>query len=136
MPRKLATERFNDQKGFTLIEMIVVVGIIAVLAAVIVPNVGKFIGSGEKGAQEVELDNVDSAFELMMAENRVSSVTPHDNSNSSTAVNSWDLLPQGGAGVQPLQGYLVGASTVYFYCYDSDGNISEQFESASLCTLP
>ncbi len=45
--KKLLSRIHGGQKGFTLIEMIVVVGIIAVLAAVIVPNIGKFIGSGE-----------------------------------------------------------------------------------------
>ena len=49
---KLASRIPGGQKGFTLIEMIVVVGIIAVLAAVIVPNIGKFIGSGEDRSQE------------------------------------------------------------------------------------
>ena len=55
---KLASRIPGGQKGFTLIEMIVVVGIIAVLAAVIVPNIGKFIGSGETGAKNAELESV------------------------------------------------------------------------------
>ena len=37
----------KDHAGFTLIEMIVVVGIIAILAAVVIPNMGNFIGQGE-----------------------------------------------------------------------------------------
>ncbi len=40
---------YRGEPGFTLIEMMVVVGIIAVLAAVIIPNIGKFIGSGVQG---------------------------------------------------------------------------------------
>jgi type IV pilus assembly protein PilA len=116
--------------------MIVVVGIIALLAAIIVPNVVRFTGSGEQSAKSLEFDNVQDAFELMMAENQVISFTPHDKSNSKTATNSWNLLPTGGAAVKPLKGYLVGASTVYYYCFDGTGLVTEQFETATACTLP
>ena len=57
----------GDHAGFALIEMIVTVGIIALLAGVIVPNIGRFADTGVKGAKVVELDHVEDAFELMMA---------------------------------------------------------------------
>ncbi|MFB3097718.1 MAG: prepilin-type N-terminal cleavage/methylation domain-containing protein, partial [Dehalococcoidia bacterium] len=84
-----------SEPGFTLIEMMVVVGIIAVLAAVIIPNIGKFIGSGEQGAKDVEWESVQSGFELMVADRAVVNVTPYDNSNSSVATNTWGALPVG-----------------------------------------
>ncbi len=136
MLRKKVIARIKKQCGFTLIEMIVVVGIIAVLAAVILPNLSKYISHGEQGAKDVERDNVESAFQLMMAENQVFSVSPNDTSNTGTATNSWSILPQVGAGIIPLQGYLLGTSTIYFYCYDANGLVSELFETASACTLP
>ena len=43
MKRFLKHFRYG-QKGFTLIELLVVIGILGVIAAVVVPNVGKFIG--------------------------------------------------------------------------------------------
>ena len=116
--------------------MIVVGGIIAVLAAVILPSVARFTGTGKEGAKDVELYNVQEAFELMMAENQVTAINPHDASSSSTATASWTLLPTGGTGVQPLVGYLVSNSTVYFYCFDGAGIVTEQFETAAACTLP
>jgi len=131
-----AGKLFKSQAGFTLIEMIVTVGIIALLAAVIIPNVGRFVGTGIQGAKDVELDHVEDAFELMMAETQATSVTPHDNSNTSNATGLWTSLPVGGPNVLPLTGYLVSSNTVYYYCFDAAGIVSEQFETAAPCTLP
>ena len=40
----------RGEKGFTLIELLIVVAILGVLAAVVIPNVGRFIGRGESEA--------------------------------------------------------------------------------------
>ena len=64
----------KSEKGFTLIEMLVVVGIIVALAAVIVPTVIKFSGSGEEGAQAAEKDAFQTAINIMMADNDLSTV--------------------------------------------------------------
>ena len=133
--KRLVSRLTRGQGGFTLIEMIVVVGIIAVLAAVIVPNIGKFVGSGESGAKDAEFDSLETAMSAMMADNAVNLVT----ANAVTASNSWSTLPVGAADVVVLYGasaslrYLAAQSTVYFYCYDVDGLLTAQHETAVAC---
>ena len=136
--RNLAARITKGQKGFTLIEMIVVVGIIAVLAAVIVPNIGKFIGTGEQGAKDAESESVQTAMNAMMADTAVTTVAALV--GNSTAV--WTLLPQPATadpGAKVLFGtlvtdqYIQANPTIYFYCYDVNGRITRQDEVATTC---
>ncbi len=61
----------RGEKGFTLIELLIVVAILGVLAAVVIPNVGRFIGRGETEAAETEFSNVQSAVIAMMTDNGI-----------------------------------------------------------------
>ncbi|MFQ5997417.1 MAG: type II secretion system protein [Dehalococcoidales bacterium] len=61
----------RGEKGFTLIELLIVVAILGVLAAVVIPNVGRFIGRGESEAADTEFSNVQSAVIAMMTDNQL-----------------------------------------------------------------
>jgi len=61
----------RGEKGFTLIELLIVVAILGVLAAVVIPNVGRFIGRGETEAAETEFANIQSAVVAMMTDNQL-----------------------------------------------------------------
>ncbi len=62
------------ERGFTLIELLVVVAILGVLAAVIVPQVGKFIGSGTQEAANTEAHDVQTAVIAYMADNNLATI--------------------------------------------------------------
>ena len=129
--KKLMTRVAKGQGGFTLIEMIVVVGIIAVLAAVIVPNIGKFIGSGEQGAKDAEWESVQTGMSAMMAEKAITAVTVSASGGART--NDWSGLPTG-TNAATLDNYLQSASTVYFYCWDVGGQVLSQGEFGTIGT--
>ena len=81
-----------NKQGFTLIELLIVVAILGALAAVVIPNVGRFIGRGEAEAKDTEFGNVQSAVHAMMVDNQLSSL-PTPVSLESNRTNNMTIFP-------------------------------------------
>ena len=115
----------KDQQGFTLIEMLVVIGIIVALAAVIVPLVIQFSGEGASAAADAEWDAVQTTVDTMMADNEM---LP----NSITAVAFAartvisDTLNLGGGNT--LTDYTRDPFTNYCYTWDDTGRLLGQYD--------
>jgi prepilin-type N-terminal cleavage/methylation domain-containing protein len=68
-------------KGFTLIELLVVMAIIAILTAIVVPNVVKYIAKGRVTKAQAEAKNIELALTRMVADADRSSLSHLFNPN-------------------------------------------------------
>ena len=137
--------RFNrihrGEKGLTLIELIVVVAILGILAAIIVPNVASWIGEGKDEAARTELYDVQLAMTAVMAKANIATVTPlaGPGTNNLTGLPSGVLADLAGDGTADeslgMDYYLIDPSSdTYTYAWDARGKIS-QYEGGVLVNI-
>jgi general secretion pathway protein G len=68
MTRK-TDKHYGGQAGFTLLELLVVLGIIALLAALVAPQVIRYLSDARSSTANAQLKNIESAVELYYLDN-------------------------------------------------------------------
>jgi len=125
----------RGEKGFTLIELLIVVAILGVLAAVVIPNIGRFIGRGEEEAKETEFSNIQAAVHAMMTDNELQTLaTPV--SLSADRTQDMALFPDTTAaaskGTDILGETYLGTDKAGFILYQHDRVAGDGSASANL----
>ena len=123
MLRKLVKERLvGGQKGFTLIEILLVITILGVLAAIAVPNLISFLDVGKTEAMETERDGVQAALIALMMDNGITSVTPR--AAPLGDLTGWPIWAGKQAGDNDLGYFLMDADVEFEYTWNSEGVVS------------
>ena len=106
----------RDNGGFTLVELLVVFALLAILSAIVIPNVANLVGYGQTEGAATEKSIVQTAMDSMMAHQRMSSVT------ATAATDNMSAFPTGNV-LYP--DYLRFGTTKGTYSCDTTGKVTQ-----------
>ncbi len=114
----------RGEAGFTLVELLIVLAILAILVAVVLPNFTGLLGKSQDTAKAAELNVVQTAVDARMA---AEGLPTYDNQvTSSCDTSAMGLYPD----------YLRGDTTAYQYSIDDQGRVTQGAKCAGATPSP
>ena len=112
---RITNSRFQNKKGFTLIEMLIVISIIGILASIVLVGLGAFRARGRDTRRIADLRGNQGALELYYTKFQ---------GYPAGGIDSWESMSQaivnGGVGVNNISNDPLAPSRNYTYGVSSD----------------
>ena len=107
----------SGEEGFTLVELLIVLAILAVLVAVVLPNFTGLLGGSQTTAADAEKVIVQTAVDAKMAAESLATTT------AITTATTDMTTAAGGFGLYPT--YMRGTATKGTYTVDTTGEVTQ-----------
>ena len=84
---KMFYRALNNEKGFTLIELIVVIAVLGILAAVVLPRIGGITSSAKTAADAATIKTINNAIEIYIAESGDDDISDMDTTSAAELID-------------------------------------------------